>query len=887
MRPRSRVAYCTRINRLGSSIMTTPMMKQYLEAKRQSPGAIVLFRMGDFYELFFEDAELVSRVLGLTLTSRDKGPDAVPMAGFPHHSIDGHLRKLVQAGYRVAVCDQVQDPRDAKGLVQREVTRIVTPGTLTDDGLLEPRAANFIAALTVNGERFGLAWADLSSGEFQLCDFPGRDLADEFARLEPAECLLSDETAQGDGVAGLTRRRPIAWTRRPAWSFHPDQARDVLLRHFGVASLEGFGIDAESTTAIGAAGAIIDYLRETQKSALDHIVRLIPYQRGDRLVIDEVTRRSLELVRTLRDGPREATLVGVLDQTATAMGARLLGQWVANPLSSIAELEPRQDAIAELVQSGLFRQELAGLLGECYDLERLTARIATRRASPRDLGALARTLAVIPRLKAKLAARQSKLLTELEGALDLCPELYAQLDSALVESPPLAIREGGIIRDGYHAELDEIRGINRGGKEWIAQFQADEIARAGIPSLKIGFNRVFGYYIEVTNTHGHKIPSNYTRKQTLKNAERYITPELKEYEDKVLRAEERSVDLEYELFLALRERAASHSARLQRTARALATLDVLSSLACVAVRYNYCRPALVTEPVLQIRDGRHPVIEALSSGGQFVPNDIEIGGEFGRVMLVTGPNMAGKSTYIRQAALTLIMAQIGSYVPAKSARVGLADRVFARIGASDELARGQSTFMVEMVETAAILNTATERSLVILDEIGRGTSTYDGVSLAWAVAEHLHDTNRSRVLFATHYHELSELARSLDGVRNLNVAVREWQDEIIFLHKILEGPADKSYGIHVARLAGVPRFVIERAKTILAELESQHLDAESRSRLAHPSSRRRSSTIQRSLFWGVHDHIIDAVRHIDVASLNPEQAIERLREIQRQLGESP
>jgi DNA mismatch repair protein MutS len=862
--------------------MTTPMMKQYLDAKRQCPGAVVLFRMGDFYELFFEDAELVASVLGLALTSRDKGPDAIPMAGFPHHSLDGQLRKLVEAGYRVALCDQVQDPRDAKGLVQREVTRIVTPGTLTDEGLLEPRATNFLAALVIKGESCGLAWVDISSGEFQLCDLDVKQLPDEIARLEPAECLLSDDLGEAEAARLFNGRSSAPATRRPGWSFHPDQAREALLRHFGVATLDGFGIEA-SVLAIGAAGAIVDYLRETQKTTLDHIARPTLYNRSNRLVIDEVTRRSLELIRTMRDRPREATLLGVLDQTATAMGARLLGQWVGNPLSDLGQLVARLDAVTELRESSLLRQDLAQLFGECYDLERLTARVATRRASPRDLGALVRTLAVVPRIKAKLAGRQSKLLGELEASLDLCPELRQQLESALVDDPPLALREGGIIREGHNADLDEFRSINRGGKEWIARFQAGEIERAGIASLKVGFNRVFGYYIEVTNTHAAKIPANYQRKQTLKNAERYITPELKEYEDKVLRAEERSIDLEYDLFLALREQAGFHAMRLQRTARALATLDVLVSLASVAARRNYCRPVLVTEPILEIRDGRHPVVEALSSSGQFVPNDASLGPETGRLMVVTGPNMAGKSTYIRQAALTLVMAQIGSYVPARSARIGIADRVFARIGASDELTRGQSTFMVEMVETATILNTATERSLVILDEIGRGTSTYDGVSLAWAVAEHLHDTNRSRVFFATHYHELAELARSLDRVRNLNVAVREWEDEIIFLHKILEGSADKSYGIHVARLAGVPRSVIERAKTILAELESQHLDAASQSRLIQPGRKRRSSVIQRSLFWGAHDHIIDGIRRLDLSNLTADQALEKLREIQGQL----
>ncbi len=864
------------------SIATTPMMKQYLDAKRQHPDAVVLFRMGDFYELFLEDAELVARVLGLALTSREKGPDAVPMAGFPYHSLEQHLRKLVRAGHRVAICDQVEDPREARGLVERRVTRVVTAGTLTDDGLLEPGVNNFLAAVAVGADRYGLAWADVSTGAFELCDVEPRELADELGRLEPAECLVSEDAARGELGELLAARPGMARTTRPGWTFHPAQARETLVRQFGVATLEGFGVD-EACVALGAAGALIDYLRETQRTSLDHITRVTPHRRSRTLVIDDVTRRSLELVRTLREGRRHGTLLGVLDQTVTPMGARLLAQWVANPLAVVDEITARQDAVEELLGANLLRKDLSGLLAQCYDIERLTARIATRRASPRDLGFLARSLALVPRLKDKLAGRTAPLLAALDENLELLPELRQTLDTALTDDPPLVAREGGIIRAGYHAELDELREIGQGGKQWIARFQAEEIGRTGIGSLKVGFNRVFGYYIEVTNAHAEKIPANYVRKQTLKNAERYITPELKEHEDRVLRAEERIHELEYELFLKLREQAAQESPRLQRAASALATLDALVSLAAVAAQRRYCRPILVAEPVLEIRDGRHAVIESLGAEGRFVPNDTDMNPQTARMAVVTGPNMAGKSTYIRQAALTLVMAQIGSFVPARSARIGVADRVFARVGASDELARGQSTFMVEMIETAAILHGATERSLVILDEIGRGTSTYDGVSLAWAVAEHLHDINRCRVLFATHYHELAELARSLDAVRNLNVAVREWQDEIIFLHKIIEGAADKSYGIHVARLAGVPRAVIERAKTILAELEAQHLSPDDAPRLMRNEQRRRSSFLQRSLFWGANDHVIEALRQIDPSGLAPDAALAKLRELKGEL----
>jgi DNA mismatch repair protein MutS len=858
------------------------MMRQYLSAKSQYPGALVLFRMGDFYETFFEDAERLARTLGLALTSREKGPDAIPMAGFPHHSIDTHLRKLVQAGFRVAICDQVQDPREAKGLVQREVTRVVTPGTLTDDSLLEPRANNFLAAVRPDGDLVGLAWVDLSTGDFFLCDVAPSELAAELARLEPVECLLPEESADAPALTAMVQRGGLSRTPRPGWAFHPAQAEETLRRQFGTATLEGFGITADCR-AIGAAGAIVEYLRETQKNTLDHLVRLVPFLRSQCMQIDECTRRSLELVRTLREGRRDGSLLGVLDATATPMGGRLMAQWVANPLTALDAIEQRLDAVEELVQGHLLRPDLASQLSQAYDMERLTARVATRRASPRDLGCLARTLALLPKLKAKLTARRSALLARLEADLDLLPDLQATLNAALVDEPPLSITEGGIIRPGYHAELDELRDTAQGGKQWIARFQAAEIERSGIPSLKVGFNQVFGYYIEITHAHAARIPANYTRKQTLKNAERYITPELKEYEDRVLRAEERATDLERELFLQLRELAAAQSARLLATARALAAIDVLVALAGVAVQQHYCRPKLTAEPVLDVREGRHPVIERLDTGTRFVPNELQMGPDAGRLMIVTGPNMAGKSTYIRQAALTVVMAQIGSFVPAASAVVGVADRIFARVGASDELSRGQSTFMVEMIETAAILHGATERSLVILDEIGRGTSTYDGVSLAWAVAEQLHDRNRCRALFATHYHELAELARSLDGVRNLNVAVREWNDQIVFLHQIVPGAADKSYGIHVARLAGVPRDVIERAKAILAELEAAHLNAENQSRLTRPDARRRSSLIQRSLFAGPYDHLIDALRQLDPEGLTPESALQKLRELCHEL----
>jgi DNA mismatch repair protein MutS len=753
---------------------------------------------------------------------------------------------------------------------------------LTDEGLLDPRASNYLAALLPWSDGVGLAWVELSTGRFAAGVVQPSDLGEELARLEPAECLVPENCALGKVVPQLAALNGMAVTERPGWSFEPSQARDALLRHFGTATLEGFDLE-EGCPSVAAAGAILQYLNETQKTNLGHIARLEPYRHGSTLVLDESTRRSLELVRTLREGKREGSLLAVLDETVTPMGARLLADWLAAPLTDRSQIEARQEAIGELVREPLLCRDLAELLRQTYDLERLTTRISTLRASPRDLGFLARTLGVLPKLKAKLTGRKAPLLSQLEAELDLCPEVRADVGAALVDEPPLATRDGGIIRDGYHADLDEQRELSRGGKQWIASYQAREIERTGIPSLKVGFNNVFGYYLEVTHVHAAKVPADYSRKQTLKNAERYITPELKEHEDRVLRAEERARDLEYDLFVQLRERTAAHGLRLQKTASVLATVDVLVALASIAAARNYCRPEMVDDPVLEIVDGRHAVLDVLRPQGEFVPNDAALGSDAGTILLITGPNMAGKSTYIRQVALVVLMAQMGGWVPARRARLGIADRIFARVGASDELSRGQSTFMVEMTETARILNAATPRSLVILDEIGRGTSTYDGISLAWAVVEHVHERIGCRTLFATHYHELTELARNLADVRNLNVSVKEWEDKIIFLHKIVPGPADKSYGIHVARLAGVPRGVVERAKEVLAALEEEHLDSKGRPKLRR--AQRGSGQLQLPLFAPSEHPLIDEVRKLDLEHTTPLEAMRQLAAWQERLRE--
>jgi DNA mismatch repair protein MutS len=815
--------------------LNTPMMQQYREAKERHPGMLLLFRMGDFYELFDADAEVAARVLGLTLTSRDK---TIPMAGFPHHQLDAYLRRLLKAGHRVAVCDQVEDPALAKGLVRRDVTRVVTPGTLTEDDLLDPRQPNHLVAVCSDHpfakKQVGVAWLELSTGHFLAADVSGERLADEMARLNPSECLLQEKDLPRLAEAVKVLVPNLVVTERPDWSFDPQTSRAALFSHFKVTTLAGFGFE-DGQPCLTAAGALLLYAQETLKGELGHLRRLRQYRHQHHLLLDEVTRRSLELTRTLRDGDRQGSLLAVFDRTVTPMGARLLHDWLTAPLADRPAIEARLDAVEELKDHHPLRDELRAGLGEALDLQRLTARVNTGRASPRDLAAVAKTLRLLPRVKAKVTSRRSSLLRELEASLELCPDLRQCLDAALADDLPLSATQGGVIRAGHDATLDELRDIARGGKEWIARFQSQEITRTGISSLKVGFNQVFGYYIEITNTHADKVPSDYVRKQTLKNAERYITPDLKEYEDKVLGAEEKIQKRELELFLELRGRVAAQTARLLQTAEVLAHLDVLAALAELAASRQYVRPQLCDEPVIHIRDGRHPVLEQTLPPGTFVPNDVALGPEDGYLWLITGPNMSGKSTFIRQVALLTLMAQIGSFVPAAEARVGIADRIFTRVGASDELSRGHSTFMVEMTEAANILNNASERSLVILDEIGRGTSTYDGVSLAWAITEYLHNQVGCRALFATHYHELAQLAQTLPNLRNCNVLVREWQHEVVFLHKIAPGSADKSYGIYVARLAGVPEEVLARARDVLRELEAHQLDR----KLPSPSRKRR------------------------------------------------
>jgi DNA mismatch repair protein MutS len=899
------------LQELRAVTTATPMMQQYHDAKAAAGDALLLFRMGDFYELFFDDARTAARVLGIALTSRDKGENPIPMAGFPFHQLDAYLAKIIAAGHRAAICEQVEDPKKAKGLVKREVTRIVTPGTLTDDALLNPAASNFLAAIAppTASDTAGLAWIDVSTGRFFASSFPERELSDQLARIQPAELLVSDAV----GKPSEPWSKGISITRRPAWSFAHNAAIASLAKHFGTRSVDGYGFDvstdAADAAALRAAGAVLEYLAETQKASLAHVDRLVPYSANERLAIDPATRRSLELTATIRDGGRAGSLLGVMDRTVTSLGARLLADWLAAPLVDVPAINARLDAVAELVADPSLTATLREALAQIYDIQRLLARVTTGRASPRDLSFVGRTLAILPKVKARLTARTSALLAQLEQRLDLCADVRGPLELALTDECPLVARDGGFIRSGYRGDLDELRALTAGGKQWMAEYQAAECQRSGIPNIKVGFNSVFGYYLEITHAHRDKIPADYIRKQTVKNAERYITPQLKEYEEKVLTAEERAKELELEIFAQLRETVAAAAVRLQATANVLAEVDVLASLAELARSRGYVRPTIVAEPVLDVEAGRHPVLDVTEPEGTFVPNDILCsafsGGACsarsttdslsaptpGSFLLITGPNMAGKSTYIRQCALLTLMAQLGSFVPAQRATIGVADRIFARVGASDDVSRGQSTFMVEMTETARILNTATTQSLVILDEIGRGTSTYDGLSLAWSIVEHIHEHVGCRTLFATHYHELTDLEHALSGVRNYNVAVKEWQDEVVFLHQIVPGAADKSYGIHVAQLAGVPRSVNERAREVLAWLEAQHETNVDQSELPSANGRVGRPTIgsanhwQLTLFGGDDHPLLDEIRGANLNHVTPLEALRLLHSWQERLAE--
>ncbi len=861
----------------------TPVMAQYMEAKAQNPEAILFFRMGDFYEMFYEDAKLTARVLGIALTSRNKGEGAVPMAGVPVRSAHTYIFRLLKEGYRVAVCEQVQDPREAKGLVERKVVRIITPGTLTEEEALDSKAPNYVAALAPGRERVGLAWLDLSTGRFLVHEVPRKALADELSRIEPAEVLFPEappgEEGGEEGRALETLLGNLEAARTPwrAWAFTPESGFQTLTSFFKVAGLGGFGLE-ENPLAVGAAGALVDYLQETQKTALPHITRVEPFLEAGIMRMDRATRASLELTRTMREGSTKGSLLSVVDQTLTPMGGRLLREWILSPLTDPARILERQEGVAFFVERGRERRELRELFKGMADLERIGAKVSTGRANARDLVSLAGALKRLPPLKEALGTPYADILARTLEEMDTLEDLVDRITNCLVDDPPLQLKEGGLIREGFDAELDELRAIGREGKDWMARFQAEEIERTGIQNLRVGFNKVFGYYIEVSRSNAGAVPASYIRKQTLKNAERYITPELKEYETRVLKSEEMAREMEYNMFLALREEVARAVPRLLATARAVALLDVLSSFAELARTRGYTRPRVDASRVLTIRGGRHPVLETTLPGDAFVPNDTDLAPPARRISLITGPNMAGKSTYIRQVALIVLLAQTGSFVPAEEAHIGVVDRIFTRVGASDDIAAGNSTFMVEMLETANILNNATESSLVILDEVGRGTSTHDGLALAWAICEDLHDRIGCRALFATHFHQLTGLAENLPGLGNHHVAVREWGDQVVFLHRILEGGTDKSYGIHVARLAGVPDRVIRRAREILEDLE---VGAE---RVRKAVETPREGPRQALLFDLPPDPVVEKLKKLDLERMSPLDALLALKELQEEAG---
>lgn len=856
----------------------TPAMRQYLEIKSQYPDCILFFRMGDFYEMFFEDAVLASKLLEITLTSRNKGKeDSVPLCGFPWHAASSYIAKLIAKGYKVAVCEQMEDPRLAKGVVKREVVRVVTPGLVLDPDNLEAKQNNFLAGIALRGEAFGLAFLDVSTGEFRATEIVDRPFfLDEVIRHGFRELVLEEgfrdpllETVLARELDGcVINRFPRDW-------FDHGASLAILGEHVGAESIARLEPDRRPAL-IAAAGAVLRYVRETQKERLGHINEIAAYRSESFLVLDETAKRNLELFATTQGGAKEGTLFHVLDETMTAMGGRRLRWWLAYPLLDAARIRERLAAVGEIREAHLARQDLRKALAGLYDMERLGARISLGVANGRDLAALRASLRALPGLKGLLDTLEAPVLAAIRDGIDEMPDTLDLLERAIVDEPPLALREGGIIREGYDAELDRIVSIARDGKSWIAALEEKERQRTGIANLRVGFNSVFGYYIEVTKSQTASVPAEYIRKQTLVHAERYINEELKEYEQTVLHAEEKRREREYDLFTGIRERSAARIRQIQKSAAALADLDALASLAEVAETYNYVCPAVDDGDVLEIRDGRHPVVERMPLAEGFVPNDVLMDRGANRLLVITGPNMAGKSTFIRQVAHIVILAQMGSFVPAASARIGLVDRVFTRVGAADVLAKGQSTFMVEMTEVASILTNATPRSLILLDEVGRGTSTFDGLSIAWAVAEHIHDAAHlgSRTLFATHYHQLTDLALTREGVANYYIAVKEWGERIIFLRKIMKGATARSYGIQVARLAGVPDEVIVRAKEVLENLEKGELDEVGMPTLA----RRRKGPArphpgQLSLFADDESLVLEEIDATDVNTLTPIEAM--------------
>ncbi len=883
----------------------TPLMKQYSEIKRKHLDAILLFRMGDFYEMFDQDAVTASKVLEITLTARNKSKGIeTPLCGFPYHAVDGYIAKLIRRGFKVAVCEQVEDPKLAKGIVKREVVRLITPGTVLDSNLLEAKDNNYLAAIFPAKDGFGLAFLDISTGSFFVAEVKGAENLAELdtvlARFTPREIVLPRDQVILPGLLSLLRQYTQSINLHDGWTFDRTAALRTLLDHFKVSSLDGFGCGAMKA-GVSAAGAALRYIEETQKTGLGNIRRITPFLVREFMVLDSACQRNLELVKNLYDGSSRGTLLEVLDHTVTSLGGRKLREWLLNPLMSAVEIEKRLGAVAEFKDSHKLRADIRNNLGSVYDLERLISRVSLGAANARDLLALKQSCQALPEIRGQVSSCQSNLVRELMEQWDDLAEMSQLIDQAVFDDPPHSLRDGNLIKKGYDAGLDDLRSVRSEGKGWIIAIEQRERERTGIGSLKVSYNRVFGYYIEVTRTHAAGVPPDYIRRQTLANAERFVTPELKEYEDKVLGAEEKILDLEYRLFQQVRELVAKETGRVQAMARILAVLDCLVALAEAAAKNGYSRPVILEEDILRITEGRHPVIEQLNPEERFVPNDTVLDCDKNQLVILTGPNMAGKSTYMRQVALITLMAQMGSFVPAREAQIGLIDRIFTRVGASDFIARGQSTFMVEMNETANILNNATDRSLIILDEIGRGTSTFDGISIAWAVAEHIHGKIGARTLFATHYHELTELALTLDRVRNCTVAIKEWNDQIIFLRKVVEGGADKSYGIQVARLAGLPQSVIARAREVLANLEraefnelgepvaASHNSSSSESGAGAGVPGRRAGntetgTPQLGLFASEAGMLFKDLQDLNLDAITPLDALNMLHELKKRTG---
>ncbi len=869
---------------MKESMQQTPLMAQFFKIKEANPDTILLFRVGDFFETFDEDAKTASKVLGITLTKRSNGAAGeVPLAGFPHHAIDTYLPKLIRAGYRVAVCEQMENPKFAKGIVKREVVEVVTPGVTLSDKLLDHKKNNYLLAFYIKNEIAGISFADISTGEFYAYEVIESDLPQQIESINPSEILIQKKDK--DYLIPLINKisSSVCVTKIDDWIFNYEYANELLQMQFKTVNLKGFGVDHLSEGII-AGGVILSYLQETQKSNLAHLNSISLYSYSNYMILDASTRRNLEITFTMQDGGREGSLVSILDKTNTAMGGRLMKKWVSRPLRDKESIEKRQDSVEELLKEKSVREKLITELKEIGDLERIIARISTGRANPREVVALKSSLKKIPSIIELLKKLKVQTLGSIKENLNPLEELVDKIQSSIIDFPPASINDGGIIRSGHSEELDELRDIEFNGKDWIAKLQKTEREKTGIPSLKVSYNRVFGYYIEISNTHKNKIPESYIRKQTLVNSERYITPELKEYEDKILTAEEKIFELESQLFNEVRLIAASGVNPIQQNAKNIAMLDCFISFALCAETYKYIKPVISDNTRLNIIKGRHPVVEQiLPPGDKFTPNDCTMDNDNCQIVILTGPNMAGKSVYLRQAGLIVLMAQIGSFIPAESAEIGIVDRVFTRVGASDNIAAGESTFLVEMQEAANILNNATPKSLILLDEIGRGTSTFDGISIAWAITEYIHENKdvAAKTIFATHYHELNELAEIYPRIKNYKVEVREYDDKVIFLHKVNPGRADHSYGIQVGQMAGLPKFVTNRAKEVLTNLESKELTP-------YEVKKEKLKNLQKidnqiNMFEIKDDKLRDELRDLEIEKITPVEALNKLNELKKKV----